>query len=122
MNGDLLPYIFIEVKQFGSGIKDAAEQLKSYINTNSRARYGVVTDGLKVICMDRAGEVLNDLPKCQPQFLPETKNKRTYINLKNNKKYSVATEIDNEEVVEITDLESGMFVNYGIEVQCSADW
>ena len=117
VNGELLPYMFIEVKQFGSGIKDAAEQLKSYIDTDSRVRYGVVTDGLNVICMDRSGEILNDLPKCQPQFLPETKNRRMYVNLKNHKKYSVATDLDNEEVVEITDLDSGMFVNY--ETKCS---
>ena len=58
VNGELLPYMFIEVKQFGSGIKDAAEQLKSYIDTDSRVRYGVVTDGLNVICMDRSGEIL----------------------------------------------------------------
>ncbi|MCM3359238.1 transcriptional repressor LexA [Psychrobacillus sp. MER TA 171] len=115
-NGDLLPYIFIEVKQFGSGIKDATEQLRSYLEAESRARYGIVTDGLQVIFMDRAGEILNDLPKCQPQFLPETKNKRTYNNLKNSKKYRIATEIDNDEVVEFTDLESGMFVNY--ETKC----
>ena len=40
-----------------------------------------------------------------------------YVNLKNHKKYSVATDLDNEEVVEITDLDSGMFVNY--ETKCS---
>ena len=49
-------------------------------------------------------------------LLPETKNSRIYSNLKNNKKYSVATELDNEEVVEITDIESGMFVEY--ETKC----
>ncbi|MEK5217168.1 transcriptional repressor LexA [Psychrobacillus sp. FSL H8-0487] len=111
-NGDLLPYLFIEVKQFGSGIQDATEQLKSYLEAETRARYGVVTDGLQVICMNRTGEILNDLPKCQPQFLPETKNSRTYTNLKNSKKYRIATEIDSDEVVEYADLESGLFVNY----------
>lgn len=115
-NGDLLPYIFIEVKQFGSGIIDAMEQLKSYLEAKTRVRYGIVTDGLQVICMNRDGEILNDLPKCQPQFLPETKSKRTYTNLKNSKKYRIATEIDNEEVVEFADLESGLFVNY--ETKC----
>lgn len=116
-NGDLLPYIFVEVKQFGSGIQDATEQLKSYLEADTRARYGIVTDGLQVICMNRAGEILTDLPKCQPQFLPETKNKRVYTNFKNNKKYSVATEVDNNEAVEYSDLESGLFVNY--DVKCS---
>lgn len=115
-NGDSFPYIFAEVKQFGSGLEDAIHQLKSYLEVNTRVRYGIVTDGIDVICMNRAGEILNDLPKCQPQFLPETKNRRMYSNLKNNKKYSIATELDNEEVVEITDIESGMFVNF--ETKC----
>lgn len=115
-NGDSFPYIFAEVKQFGSGLEDAIQQLKSYLEVNTRVRYGIVTDGLEVICMNRAGEILNDLPKCQPQFLPETKNRRMYSNLKNNKKYSIATELDNEEVVEITDIESGMFINF--ETKC----
>lgn len=115
-NGEVFPYIFAEVKQFGSGIKDATEQLKTYMEANPRVLYGIVTDGLDVLCMNRSGEILNDLPKCQPQFLPETKNRRTYTNFKNNKKYSVATEIDNEEVVEITDEESGLFVDY--ETKC----
>jgi len=115
-NGEAVPYIFAEVKRFGSGIQDAIEQLKSYMGANPRVRYGIATDGIEIICMDRSGEILNDLPKCQPQFLPETKNSRIYSNLKNNKKYSVATELDNEEVVEITDIESGMFVEY--ETKC----
>ncbi|WP_019415291.1 transcriptional repressor LexA [Paenisporosarcina sp. TG20] len=115
-NGEMVPYIFAEVKQFGSGIQDATQQLKSYLEANQRVRYGIATDGLEVICMDRSGEILNDLPKCQPQFLPETKNRRMYSNFKNNKKYSVATELDNEEMVEITDLESGLFVDY--ETKC----
>lgn len=111
-NGEVLPYLFVEVKQFGTGIQDATEQLKSYMQAESRVLYGVVTDGLQVLCMNRNGELLNDLPKCQPQFLPETKNTRLYMNLKNGKKYKVATEIDNEEAVEYSDYESGLFVNY----------
>lgn len=113
-NGEPLPYLFVEVKQFGSGIKDAMEQLKTYMEAEPRVRYGVVTDGLQVICMNRTGEILNDLPKCQPQYLPETKNKRTYTNLKNGKKYGIATEIDNEKAVEYSDHESGLFVSYDI--------
>lgn len=35
--------------------------------------------------------------------------------MKNSKKYSMATEIDNEEVVEFSDLESGLFVNYDMK-------
>lgn len=115
-NGESIPYIFAEVKQFGSGIQSAIPQLKSYFEANLKVRYGIVTDGLDLICMDRSGEILSDLPKCQPHFLPETKNRKMYANLKNNKKYIMATEIDNKESSEITDLESSMFVEY--ETKC----
>lgn len=115
VNGDIQPYLFVEVKQFGNGIQEAIAQLKSYLEANPRVRYGVVTDGLRVICMNRNGELLSDLPKCQPQFLPETKNTRIYMNLKNGKKYKVATEIDNAEAVEYSDDESGLFVDYDIK-------
>lgn len=116
-NGEIRPYLFVEVKQFGNGIQDATEQLKSYLQAEPRARYGVVTDGLQVLCMDRNGELLNDLPKCQPQFLPETKNTQIYMNLKNGKKYKVATDIDNEQAVEYSDDESGLFVNYDLKTR-----
>lgn len=111
-NGQALPYIFIEVKQFGQGIQDAVEQLKSYMQADSRVHYGLATDGLEVVCIDRNGERIADIPKCQPQFLPETKNIRPYINLKNHKKYHVTTENDNEKVVEFIDVESGLFMEY----------
>ena len=115
VNGESLPYIMVEVKQFGSSIQDATEQLKSYLQAEPRARYGVVTNGLQVICMNRNEELLNDLPKCQPQFLPETKNTKLYMNLKNGKKYKVATEMDNEEAVEYTDDENGLFIDYDLK-------
>lgn len=111
-NGQALPYIFIEVKQFGQGIQDALEQLKSYMQADTRVHYGLATDGLEVVCIDRNGEIIADIPKCQPQFLPETKNIRPYINLKNHKKYNVTAEIDNEKVMEFIDADSGLFLEY----------
>ncbi|MGA4517176.1 transcriptional repressor LexA [Solibacillus silvestris] len=111
-NGQAVPYIFIEVKQFGHGIQDAVEQLTSYMQADPRVHYGLATDGLEVLCIDRNGEIITDIPKCQPQFLPETKNVRPYINLKNSKKYNITTEIDNENVVEFIDAESGLFMEY----------
>lgn len=111
-NGQALPYIFIEVKQFGYGIEDAVEQLKSYMQADPRVPYGLATDGMDVICINRNGEIIGDIPKCQPQFLPETKNIRSYLNFKNSKKYNVTTDIDNEQLVEFIDAESGLFMEY----------
>ncbi len=88
------PYILAEVKRFGSGIEDALMQLASYMEAESRAFYGIVTDGLEIKIIDRKGEEVQDLPKCRPQFLPETKNRRVYKNLKNNKLYDYAEDRD----------------------------
>ncbi|MDQ0253352.1 hypothetical protein J2S74_000724 [Evansella vedderi] len=110
-----IPYIFAEIKRFDTGIEDATAQLISYMEADPSVRLGIVTDGLEVKCIDRQGEVLNDLPKCRPQFLPETKDKRLYMNLKNGKKYIYATELDDSENVEIYDSETGLFVEYDLK-------
>lgn len=110
VNGEVIPYIFAEVKQFGSGVDDAYNQLKSYMDVEPKVRYGIVTDGLKVKCVNHEGEVLNDLPPCLPQFLPETKTKKTYINMKNGRKYIYATDVDNNENFEVKDVEKGLYI------------
>lgn len=66
--GEKLPYIFIETKSYGSGIIDAKEQVKSYMNTSNHVRYGVATDGVDISIIDRNGEEVSDIPKCQPHF------------------------------------------------------
>lgn len=111
-DGEAIPYICAEVKQLGVGIAEATAQLKSYMEAEPRVRFGIVTDGLELSCFNRNGEHMHDLPKCSPQFLPETKNKQTYMNFKNHKKYVYATEIDHTEHIEISDLESGLYMDY----------
>lgn len=101
--GEARPYIIAEVKRFGSGIGDALIQLKSYLEADSRAFYGIATDGLELKIIDRNGEEVQDLPKCRPQFLPETKNRRLYKNLKNGKTYDYAADMDSAEGFEVSE-------------------
>lgn len=103
-DGEARPYILAEVKSFGSGIEDAAVQLKSYMEAESRAIYGIVTDGLEVKIMDRKGEELQDIPKCHPKFLPDTKNKRIYMNLKNGRQYEYAVEKDAADQIDVKEV------------------
>lgn len=110
-NGVEIPYLFGEVKRFGSGIDDALSQLKAYMDTSDKVRYGVVTDGLEILVINKEGETLNDIPKCNPHFLPETKEKKQYINFKNNKKYLYAYDKDDRSNVEISDSESGLIID-----------
>lgn len=102
------PYIIAEVKRFGSGIEDALLQLTSYMEADSRAFYGIATDGLEVKIIDRKGEEVQDLPKCRAQFLPDTKNRRIYRNLKNGKQYDYAEDRDTTDQIEVR--ESGQEV------------
>ncbi|NLY46678.1 MAG: UvrD-helicase domain-containing protein, partial [Tissierella sp.] len=106
--GNEMPYIFAEMKQFGTGIKDASEQLKSYMQSHDKVRYGVVTDGLDLVIFNREGEVLNDLPKCIPNFLPDVMERKQYINFRNNKRYSYAYDKDCIANIEITDSERNL--------------
>lgn len=107
-DGEANPYIIAEVKRFGSGIDEALNQLKSYLEADGRAFYGIATDGLELKIIDRNGEEVQDLPKCRAQFLPETKNKQQYLNLKNNRQYDYA--VDHYEADQIEVKESGQDV------------
>ncbi|MGO1057731.1 transcriptional repressor LexA [Planococcus sp. FY231025] len=101
--GEARPYILAEVKRFGSGIDDALVQLKSYMEADSRVYYGIATDGLQVKIIDRNGEEVQDLPKCRPQFLPETKNRRRYKNLRMGRDFDYAVDADSPENIEVNE-------------------
>lgn len=104
------PLLFVEVKQFGAGIEEGLKQLKSYLEANTSVRYGLVTDGLEVKIIDRNGEEVQDIPRCRPQFLPETKNTKRYLNLKNGRNYAYATAVDNEEDIEVREEDTEVYL------------
>lgn len=116
VNGQVVPYIFAEVKQLGAGVKDGVKQLQSYMDADPSVRYGIVTDGLEVICIERDGTELSDLPPCQLQFLPDKKDKKVYMNIKNGRKYTYATDPDDAEYIEISSLEDGLSVEFDAKV------
>lgn len=112
IRGEESPYIFAEIKQFGAGTKDAVGQLKSYMEAEEKVRYGVVTDGLEVLVFNREGDILNDIPKCAPQFLPDEKERKLYINFRNNRRYSYSYDKDYIANIEITDNDSKLIIDY----------
>lgn len=112
-NNTIKPYLFIETKRFGLGIEDGFEQLKKYMDANDDVRYGVVTDGLDIFIINKNGEIMNDIPKCQPNFLPEKKETKVYHNFRNSKKYSYSFEKEDTESIEINELDSTLSIeNY----------
>lgn len=112
VNDNEIPYIFAEIKQFCSGIDNAVGQLKSYMDINPDVRYGVATDGVDILIIGRNGELLYDIPKCRPQFLPDKKDKKVYINFKNNKRFIYAFDKDDRKNIEISDSESELIIDY----------
>lgn len=91
-DGEARPYIIAEVKRFGTGIEEAVNQLKSYLEADGRAFYGIATDGLALKIIDRKGEEVQDLPKCQARFLPDLKQRRMYKNFKTGREYEYSEE------------------------------
>lgn len=115
LNGKRTPYIFAEVKAFGSGIETGYDQLKSYMSADPDVRYGVVTDGVDIKIINRNGEEITDIPPCQPQFLPNTKQTRTYHNLRNRSTYQYIQELDDEELIEIVDNTTGLTLTCDVD-------
>ncbi len=117
MNGKTIPYIFAEVKSFASGIDTAMDQLKSYMKADEYVRYGVVTDGVDIKIIDRNGQLVTDIPPCQPNFLPNTKQTREYKDLRHNQTYHYVQDMDDETHVEIIDPSTDMTVDVNVDVE-----
>ncbi|GAA4074522.1 hypothetical protein GCM10022410_19520 [Amphibacillus indicireducens] len=117
VNGKRMPYIFAEVKAFGSGIDLAFEQLKSYMRADQEVRYGIVTDGIELKIIDRSEEIVNDVPPCQPQFLPDTKQTRKYRDLRHNKTYHYLQDKEDHQHIEVIDPETNMTLDANVDVK-----
>ncbi|NLY78537.1 MAG: repressor LexA, partial [Lysinibacillus sp.] len=117
VNGKRVPYIFAEVKRFASGIDTALEQLKSYMMAQPDVRYGVVTDGVDIKIIDRNGEAVTDIPPCQPQFLPNTKQTRQYKDLRHNRTYRYVQDVEDQSLVEIIDDENNLMMDVNVDVE-----
>lgn len=107
-NGEVVPYIFAEVKAFGSGIDHAVDQLKSYMKASPDVKYGIATDGVKLMVIDASGKEIQDLPACELHFLPSTEQQRTYQNLRDRREYGYSLFQDGTERIDVTDLSTGL--------------
>lgn len=111
-NEKRIPYIFVETKRFGFGIGEGIDQLQSYMKANDQVRYGVITDGIDILILNREGETLSDIPKCNPHFLPEKRGNKTYVNLKNNRKYLYSYDKDKDSNIEIRDYDNKLHLEF----------
>lgn len=105
-NGETIPYLFAEVKAFGTDLSDAKAQLQSYMQANNDALYGVVTNGIDIVITDKQGDSVSDIPPCQPHYLPATKSSQTYLDLRHDKSYGYLVDKDDTEAIEIFDTDA----------------
>lgn len=86
-NSPANPFMFIEVKAYGSGINDALTQLKSYMCVNKNCEYGAASDGDEITIIDKYFNVIKDIPKYSGSNAINSDLKEyEYINLTNNRK------------------------------------
>lgn len=117
INNKRTPYIFAEIKSFASGIDSGLDQLLSYMNANQDVRYGIVTDGVDIKVIDHNGEDINDIPPCQPQFLPNLKQTQVYIDLRNRETYHYVKDIDDEKQIEIVNPTTELTLDWEVQNQ-----
>lgn len=111
-NNNKVPYIFVEVKRPGAGIVSCLEQLKSYMAASPVCQYGIATDGVDVVIINRDLEAVKDIPDFMPSMLPSSLENYCYVDIRNNRQYKFmrdcgnATELifDNDEVADSKDL------------------
>ncbi|QGT99769.1 SOS-response repressor and protease LexA [Candidatus Syntrophocurvum alkaliphilum] len=88
-NNNLIPFIFIEVKYFGTGVKEGFSQLKSYMSHSKTCQYGIVTDGNELIVINNEHEKVDDIPPFHTSMLPSSIEKYIYNDLKHNCEYEI---------------------------------
>ena len=94
-NSEVNPYIYIEVKKWGEGIKDALKQLESYMAASLTVKYGVVTDGNEIKIVNRNLEEVKDIPKFDVSMLPSTVETVEFINIKRNVRNKFIKDLSN---------------------------
>ncbi|MDO5415782.1 MAG: transcriptional repressor LexA [Lachnospiraceae bacterium] len=93
-NNKMIPYIFIETKQYRAGIESGEEQLKSYMAVTPENCYGMITDGNSLKIFEKDGSEIEDIPVFDTSMLPSSIREYQYVDLVKNKKYSFLRDED----------------------------
>lgn len=100
-NNNRIPYIFIEVKSFGTGIQSALSQLKSYMSHCRTCQYGVATDGNEFVVINRNFEKVDDIPVFHTSMLPSSIERFLYNDLKHGCNYEIIRDCNEPSVVTV---------------------
>lgn len=102
-NKTKIPYIFIETKRWGMGVKDATIQLQSYMSNSANTSYGIATDGNEIKILNNRFEEIDDIPKFNINMIPTSAETFEYIDLKFNRSYEFLRDTTNPEDILIDD-------------------
>jgi SOS-response transcriptional repressor LexA len=97
------PFIFVEVKKSGSGLSNCIEQLKSYMSTTKTCKYGIVSDGIEFMVLNREFQQEQDIPSFDSSMLPSSLEKYSYIDLNNNSQYDFMRDYDSKKEILVED-------------------
>ena len=94
----LTPFIFVEIKSYGSGVESALPQLKSYMSSTKTCQYGIATDGNDFVILDQEFNIVPDIPMCDSSMLPTNIEKYCYLDFKYQRKYQILKDSDSDEI------------------------
>lgn len=102
-NGIKKPFIFIETKSLDTPITTAKSQLLSYINSVPSCSYGVISNGLEFIVVDRNGDEVSDIPCFNVSMLPTGIETYEFIDYRYNKKTIIKRNINDDSTIAYLD-------------------
>jgi len=97
--GKRIPFIFIEIKAFGEGVKKGLEQLKSYMSNSKTCRYGIITDGNEFLVINKDFEEIEDVPSFHPAMLSSEGQLYYYFDLKKHQEYNIVKSSESDYIL-----------------------
>jgi SOS regulatory protein LexA len=82
IDGQVVPFIFIETKRRGHSMEDALKQVQSYMHHSPDCCYGAATDGAVFRVIERESGQVNDLPVFRSSWGLSNTVRHTYRHLK----------------------------------------
>lgn len=92
-----LPYIFIETKKEEVPIREAIEQLKSYMNV-TKVDYGIATNGKNIAVLDAQLNVVKDIPLCHAGLFPSATETYSYMDCSTKRTTNFERDLSSREV------------------------
>lgn len=90
-----VPYIFIEVKRQGTGLTSCIDQLMTYMSTSPTCQYGIATDGVDLVVVNKDMEVIEDIPSFKPSMLPSSIENYCFIDFRNSMSHKFMRDCNN---------------------------